>query len=158
MPAGRAAVWSSGSDLQVSPRAREPIRSGRPAVSGSRRRSAAVAFHGGAPEIWQERRNLRNLAGAIFFGGIAGPVFLMFGLVRAAAADGYNRHFESGEQSVDKQAGNDDKELNYRCNVTRNGNRGQKWRWCPHQLNQPEFRHTGIAQRQSLAPKLNVRA
>jgi len=45
------------------------------------------AFHGGAPGLRRERRNLQNLAGAIFFGGIAGPVFLMFGLARAAAAD-----------------------------------------------------------------------
>lgn len=45
------------------------------------------AFHGGAPELRRERGNLRNLAGAIFFGGIAGPVFLMSGLTRAAAAD-----------------------------------------------------------------------
>lgn len=45
------------------------------------------SFKGGTPQLRREPRNLRHLACAVFFGGVAGPVLLLIGLRSAAAAD-----------------------------------------------------------------------
>jgi len=45
-----------------------------------------VAFSGGSLSLARGRRNLLLLGGAVFFGGMLGPVLLLFSLQRASAA------------------------------------------------------------------------
>jgi drug/metabolite transporter (DMT)-like permease len=44
------------------------------------------AARGSLKSLKVDRRNLRLLGGAVFFGGILGPVLLLFGLTRSSAA------------------------------------------------------------------------
>ena len=48
--------------------------------------TAPFSRSGGAPERRREPTNLRRLAGAVFFGGILGPILLLVGLRLAPSA------------------------------------------------------------------------
>jgi drug/metabolite transporter (DMT)-like permease len=45
-----------------------------------------LSFRGGSPEARRSGKNLRALGGAVLFGGIVGPVLLLFGLDRVTGA------------------------------------------------------------------------